>query len=145
MSTDETCELLCIDAVMAARLREGLPDLEVLERAAEGPRALADPTRLALALALRDAGAPCCVCDLAFVVGRQDKLVSHHLRQLRSAGLASARKEGRMVLYALTGRGRALLAAAMEAVAGGEPRLAPAGGDGACDGGHGGALDRARA
>ena len=109
MADDETCELLCLDAAKAMALRQGLPDLTVLERSAEAAKALSDPTRLALAVALRDADGECCVCDLAFVSGRQDKLVSHHLRQLRAAGLASSRKDGRMVLYALTQRGHRLL------------------------------------
>ena len=114
---DETCELLCLDAPKAMALRQGLPDLSVLERAAEAAKALSDPTRLALAVALRDADGECCVCDLAFVIGRQDKLVSHHLRQLRAAGLARSRKDGRMVLYDLTERGRQLLAMVMAATA----------------------------
>ena len=109
MAADETCELLCIDAPKAMALRQGLPPLDALERAAAAAKALADPTRLALAVALRDAEDECCVCDLAFVIGRQDKLVSHHLRQLRGAGLAASRKDGRMVLYGLTERGRELL------------------------------------
>jgi len=45
------------------------------------------------------------------VVERDEKLVSHHLRLLRAAGLARSQRDGRMVLYALTGRGRALTAA----------------------------------
>lgn len=110
MSQDETCELLCLDAPKAMALRQGLPDLLVLERAADEAKALSDPTRVGLALTLRDAESECCVCDLAFVSGRQDKLVSHHLRQLRSAGLTRSRKDGRMVLYELTERGHELLA-----------------------------------
>lgn len=110
MSVDETCELLCIDVPKAKALRLGLPDLGELDPAAERAKALSDPTRLRIALALRD-GEEMCVCDLAWVSGRQDKLVSHHLRQLRWAGLASSRKDGRMVLYSLTDRGRGLLAA----------------------------------
>ena len=113
MAEEETCELLCLDAGKAMALRQGLPGLSVLERSAEGAKALSDPTRLALAVALQDARSECCVCDLAFVTGRQDKLVSHHLRQLRAAGLARSRKDGRMVLYDLTDRGRELLAVVM--------------------------------
>ena len=113
MTPDETCELLCIDAEKADALRRGLPELEALERAVDEAKALSDPTRLALAAALRDADDECCVCDMAFIIGRQDKLVSHHLRQLRAAGLVRSRKDGRMVLYALTERGRELLASVM--------------------------------
>lgn len=108
MSVDETCELLCIDVPKAEALRCGLPGVDELQGAADGAKALADATRLRLALALRDGG-ELCVCDLAWISERQDKLVSHHLRQLRGAGLARSRKEGRMVLYSLTERGRTLL------------------------------------
>ena len=117
MDEEETCELLCLDAGQAMALRQGLPDLSVLERSAEAAKALSDPTRLTLALALRDADDECCVCDLAFIAGRQDKIVSHHLRQLRAAGLAISRKDGRMVLYRLTDRGRELLAVVIAPVA----------------------------
>ena len=51
------------------------------------------------------------MCDLGWIVARDEKLVSHHVRALRTAGLASSRREGKMVLYALTERGRGLLAA----------------------------------
>jgi len=40
-------------------------------------------------------------------------LVSHHLRVLRSADLASSRRDGKMVLYELTDAGQALLAATL--------------------------------
>lgn len=70
--------------------------------------ALGDATRLAIAIALRD-GERACVCDLAWVVGRDEKLVSHHVRQLKTAGLARSERDGKMVMYELTDRGRALL------------------------------------
>lgn len=74
------------------------------------PHTLGDPTRLAVALALMG-GEPACVCDLAWIVGRDERLVSHHARQLKGAGLARSRREGKMVMYELTERGRALVAA----------------------------------
>jgi DNA-binding transcriptional ArsR family regulator len=73
-------------------------------------RPISDPTRLAIAIAL-EAGASACVCDLAWVVGRDERLVSHHVRLLKSAGLARSDRDGKMVIYELTDRGRALLAA----------------------------------
>jgi hypothetical protein len=48
------------------------------------------------------------VCDLAWIVGRDEKLVSHHARALRVAGLAGATRDGKLVMYELTDRGRAL-------------------------------------
>ena len=50
---------------------------------------------------------------LAWVAERAENLVSHHLRALRSLGLADSRREGKMVLYRLTGRGRSLLDAVL--------------------------------
>jgi DNA-binding transcriptional ArsR family regulator len=81
---------------------------EAGERTA-GAKALGDPTRLVIAAALRDGG-ELCVCDLAWIVERADNLVSHHLRVLRAAGLATSRREGRMVLYRLSERGADLVA-----------------------------------
>ena len=106
----DTCELLCLDLPKAERVREALPPVEQLEPWAAGARALGDPTRLAIALALRD-GERACVCDLAWIVGRDEKLVSHHLRQLKGAALARSERDGRMVMYELTAGGRALLSA----------------------------------
>jgi DNA-binding transcriptional ArsR family regulator len=94
------------------RARRPAPDL--LEEAARRAGALADPTRLAVAAALRD-GDELCVCDLAWVVGRSDKLVSHHARVLRGAGLVTSRREGKMVIYSLTDAGRALLGSVLPA------------------------------
>jgi DNA-binding transcriptional ArsR family regulator len=111
VSTDpDTCELLCLDLPKAEAARDRLPDSDRLEAWAVGAKALADPTRLAVAVTLADCGTAC-VCDLAWVVGRDEKLVSHHTRALRAAGLASSARDGKMVMYTLTERGCALLAA----------------------------------
>ncbi len=106
----DTCDLLCIDLPKAERVRKGLPPTEELELLAAGAKALGDPTRLAIALAL-EAGESACVCDLAWIAGRDERLVSHHLRLLKVAGLARSQRNGKMVVYELTGRGRTLLAA----------------------------------
>lgn len=110
MSEDRDCELLCLDLPHAERIRAGLPDPVVVEPVAAAARALADPTRLTIATALL-AGGELCVCDMSWVVGASQNLTSHHLRQLKIAGLVSARKDGRLVMYTLTERGRALLEA----------------------------------
>lgn len=117
-SEPEMCELLCLDLPMAERVRGELPALGDLERWADGAKALGDPTRLGIALSLRASGRAC-VCDLAWIVERDERLVSHHVRQLKATGLASSRREGKMVMYELTELGAALLAAvaAGEAVA----------------------------
>jgi DNA-binding transcriptional ArsR family regulator len=106
--SDDRCDLLCLDLPRAEELRRSRMDLDAAEGFAARAKALGDPTRLTIACALRD-GEELCVCDLAWVVERAENLVSHHVRQLRSAALVSSRRDGKMVLYSLTDAGRALL------------------------------------
>lgn len=108
--SDDSCELLCLDIPKAESVRSSLPDLAALESGAARAKALSDPTRLGIAVALQQGG-EMCVCDLSWIVGRQDKIVSHHARQLRAAGVAKSRKDGKMVLYSLTESGESLLSA----------------------------------
>ena len=109
---NERCDLLCIDAPRAEGIRGALPGEEAAQEAADRARALSDPTRLVVAAALREGG-ELCVCDLAWISGRAQNLVSHHLRVLRSHGLVSSRRHGKMVMYSLTGTGLALLGAVL--------------------------------
>lgn len=109
MSKDpDTCDLLCLDLPKAERVRKNLPPIEDVELWAAGAKALGDPTRLAIAIALKSGGVAC-VCDLAWIVGRDERLVSHHVRLLKGAGLARSERDGKMVMYQLTERGDALL------------------------------------
>ena len=103
-SADETCDLLCLDLPKAEAVRTNLPPRAALEDLAAGAKALGDATRLAVAVALRDSKRAC-VCDLSWVIGRDEKLVSHHVRLLKSSGLARSERDGRMVMYELTPRG----------------------------------------
>jgi DNA-binding transcriptional ArsR family regulator len=108
MAPRDSCDLLCLDLPKAERVRKTLPDVGELERWAAAARAVSDPTRLAVAIALRE-GESACVCDIAWITGRDEKLVSHHARALKAAGLAVSERRGKMVMYELTAAGRALL------------------------------------
>ncbi len=112
--SDDRCELLCLDLPRAEALRRGRVSAATAEAAAGRARALADPTRLLVAIALREGG-ELCVCDLAWISERSQNLVSHHLRALREAGLARSRREGKMVMYELTGAGISLVDAVLVA------------------------------
>ncbi|RFU20308.1 Rv2640c family ArsR-like transcriptional regulator [Geodermatophilus marinus] len=61
-------------------------------------KALADPTRLRL-LSLLMARGEVCTCDLAPAVGLTEATVSHHLGQLRKAGLVSGERRGMNVYH----------------------------------------------
>ncbi|WP_116453458.1 ArsR/SmtB family transcription factor [Blastococcus litoris] len=141
------CDLLCLDLQHAEEVREVLPELDEAQFHAARFKALGDPVRLRIAAALQ-AGEELCVCDLAWVCGSSQNLVSHHVRVLRSTGLAASRREGKLVMYRLTDSGHRLLGAA-----GFEPTGAPASPSGAEEPGdqsaeivrsggrHGGAVD----
>lgn len=112
----DRCDLLCLDLPKAEALRAAQPPAAELEALAAAAKALGDSTRLSIAVALADGG-DACVCDLGWVVGRDERLVSHHVRALKAAGLARSRREGKMVMYELTERGRALVGAIRSEVA----------------------------
>jgi hypothetical protein len=76
--TEDRCDLICIDAPRAEAIRERLLGEGAARDASERAKALSDPTRVTLAEALRE-GEELCVCDLSWIAGRSQNLVSHHL------------------------------------------------------------------
>lgn len=106
-------QLLHLSRPEGTALRGSRLDPDAAERIASRYRALGEPTRLALALALRH-GLELCVCDLSWIVERAQNLTSHHMKILKREGLVSARRDGKMVMYSLTADGRALLASTAE-------------------------------
>ena len=105
---DDRCDLLCLDLEKAEAMRAARLDAGPAGAAAAAAKALGDPTRLTLAAALAGTD-EACVCDLSWVMERAENLVSHHLGVLRRSGLVSSRRDGKMVLYALTDRGRRMV------------------------------------
>jgi DNA-binding transcriptional ArsR family regulator len=108
--TRDRCDLICIGASRAKAIRAKLLDESAALDAAKRAKALSDPTRLTLAEALRE-GQELCVCDLSWIAGRSQNLVSHHLGALRTRGLVRSRRDGKMVMYSLTEAGVSLLSA----------------------------------
>lgn len=63
-------------------------------------KALADPVRVqVMSLLLAQAGTGACPCDLAPAVGLSEATISHHLKQLRDAGLVEGTRKGTNVFY----------------------------------------------
>jgi DNA-binding transcriptional ArsR family regulator len=103
-----TCDLLCLDLPHAEAVRARLAGEDQVRVAANQAKALGDPSRLRIAAALQ-LGEELCVCDLAWITELSQNLVSHHLRILRTADLATSRRNGKLVMYRLTRAGRRLL------------------------------------
>ena len=89
-----------VDPAGVARARAGVPGDRVLAGMAAQLSLIADVTRLRILLALRAAG-ELCAGDLALAAGASDDAAGYALRMLRTAGLVSFRKEGRMMFYQL--------------------------------------------
>ena len=71
----------------------GQPRVDLSAAASDFLRLLADPTRRRIFLLLM--GGEVCNCEMAGQLGLAQNLISHHLRQLRQAGLIRARRDER--------------------------------------------------
>lgn len=86
-----------LDRVAQAR-SEAIPEKE-LDRLALIYKALADPTRLKIAMALKKG--EMCVCDLAALLGLSESAVSHQIRRLKDLALVKSRRDGQILYYSL--------------------------------------------
>ena len=85
-----------IDPTRVAQTKSRLPSTEDARRLGALLSLIADPVRLRLLYAL-DVTDELCVGDLALALQVSEDSVTYALRQLRSAGLVVARKDGRVV------------------------------------------------
>lgn len=86
-----------LDRVARAR-EEAIPDQD-LERLALIYKALGDPTRLRMAMALRKG--EMCVCDLAALLSLSESAISHQIRRLKDLALVKSRRDGQILYYSL--------------------------------------------
>ena len=85
-----------VDAERVAQARSRLPSADDTARLTGLLSLLADPVRLRVLYAL-DVSDELCVGDLALAVGASEDAVSYALRLLRTAGLVTGRRDGRVV------------------------------------------------
>jgi DNA-binding transcriptional ArsR family regulator len=78
------------------------------EKGARAPDGLVRPLGATRATVLADLDAPRSTADVAQRLSIRPAGASHHLTTLRDAGLTTARREGRTVLYVRTPTGDAL-------------------------------------
>ena len=90
-----------VDPERVARAQARLIDEEVAGRLAGLLGLLADPVRARVLYAL-DLVDELCVGDLALALGATSDAVGYGLRILRTAGLVTTRKQGRVVFYRLS-------------------------------------------
>ena len=85
--------------VCCAPLAAGVMSPESALQVALRLKALADPVRVQLLSLVLSEENGCCTCDLAPAVGLTEATVSHHLKQLREAGLVEGTRKGTNVYY----------------------------------------------
>lgn len=96
----KTLPLLDVSApVCCAPLAAGAMDADTALEVALRLKALADPVRVRLLSLVLSDDAGRCTCDLAPAVGVTEATVSHHLKQLREAGLVEGTRVGTNVFY----------------------------------------------
>jgi ArsR family transcriptional regulator len=85
----------CCDTVTG-----GVLEVDQAARIARVFKALGDPTRVRL-LSMIAAGqdGEACICDLTAPVGLSQPTVSHHMKQLVEAGLATREQRGKWAYY----------------------------------------------
>ncbi|MDR0648350.1 MAG: metalloregulator ArsR/SmtB family transcription factor [Synergistaceae bacterium] len=82
-----------------ARVREKMPDDEVLLNLADLYKVFSDSTRVKILCALQYS--EMCVCDIASLLGMTKSAISHQLRTLRQTRLVKYRRDGKEVYYSL--------------------------------------------
>jgi DNA-binding transcriptional ArsR family regulator len=91
----DTTSTVCCSPIAA-----GVVDAEAALEIALRMKALADPVRVQLmSLLIADRETGVCTCDLAPAVGVSEATVSHHLKQLRDAGLIEGTRKGTNTWY----------------------------------------------
>lgn len=96
----EACEIVMVHPDKVTLTRESIPEPVETARLAALFKLLGDPRRARILCALLEAG-ELCVCDLAASVDVPEAAVSQALRLLRTAGVVTNRRAGRMVYYRL--------------------------------------------
>lgn len=93
------CEESRVHQDVVERVREQLPEDEVLYDLAELFKMFGDSTRVKILYALLES--ELCVCDIAKLMEVTQSAVSHQLRVLKGSKLVKFRREGKTVYYSL--------------------------------------------
>ncbi|HWQ30305.1 MAG TPA: metalloregulator ArsR/SmtB family transcription factor [Negativicutes bacterium] len=94
-----SCSCSVIHEDVVNKVKEIMPEEELLYDLAELFKVFGDTTRIKILWALFEADM--CVCDIANLLGMNQSAISHQLRVLKQARLVKYRKDGKVVYYSL--------------------------------------------
>ncbi len=92
---------MLLDSYTAEKVTEYLPSDGALDALKTFFDALSDTTRLKILSALSVSAM--CVTDLSVLTGINQTTVSHQLRILKTANVVSAKRQGKVTFYSLSG------------------------------------------
>ncbi|MCK5695269.1 MAG: winged helix-turn-helix transcriptional regulator [Desulfobacula sp.] len=95
----DICSVKCINEKKVKETFKTLPQLEDISQMADIFKALSDPSRLKIVLALLNQEH--CVCDIAVICNQTDSAISHQLRILRTLKIVKNRREGKIIYYSI--------------------------------------------
>lgn len=93
------CGYIHVHTALVERVKQALPEEELLYDLAELYKVFGDSTRIKILYVLLEA--EMCVCDIAQLLGMSMSAISHQLRVLKQARLVKFRREGKTVFYSL--------------------------------------------
>ncbi|WP_457552275.1 ArsR/SmtB family transcription factor [Desulfobacula sp.] len=95
----DICAEKCINQEKVKQTAKTIPPPEVIEQMVDIFKALSDPGRLKIVLALLNQEH--CVCDIAVICNQTDSAISHQLRILRTLKILKNRREGKSIYYSI--------------------------------------------
>jgi DNA-binding transcriptional ArsR family regulator len=95
----EICADRCIHQEKVEAAAGRMPGPELIGMISDIFKALGDPTRLKIVIALL--ASELCVCDISAVCNISESAVSHQLRILRNLKIVTNRREGKIIHYSL--------------------------------------------
>lgn len=95
----ECCDVTCVHKDMIQKVREKMPEAELLNELADFYKVFGDATRVKILCVLLES--EMCVCDLAELLSATQSAISHQLRVLKQMKLVKNRREGKTVYYSL--------------------------------------------
>ena len=95
----DICSVKCINEKKVKKTLKTIPQLEDISQMADIFKALSDPSRLKIVLALLNQEH--CVCDIAVICNQTDSAISHQLRILRTLKIVKNRRDGKIIYYSI--------------------------------------------
>lgn len=95
----DLCSIKCINEEKVKETLKTIPQKEHINQMADIFKALSDPSRLKIVLALLIQEH--CVCDIAAVCSQSESAISHQLRLLRTLKIVKKRRQGKTIYYSL--------------------------------------------